>query len=90
MTIAQLTKRVADLEAQLKQVRDELLAVKTVGNKSLTPWNEAAGMFKSDPAWDEINRLGRKYRESLRPKKRKPKNGKKTKKMTGTIHRGAA
>lgn len=67
MTIAQLTKRVVELEAQLKQVRDELHAVRTVGNLSRTPWNEAAGMFKSDPAWDEINRLGRKYRESLRP-----------------------
>lgn len=90
MTIAQLTKRVAELEAQLRQVRDELSAMKTAGNRSITPWNEAAGTFKSDPAWDEINRLGRQYRDSLRPKKRKPRNGKKAKKVTGTIHRGAA
>jgi hypothetical protein len=31
-------------------------------------WERIAGRFENDPAFDEIVRLGREYRESLRPK----------------------
>lgn len=42
-------------------------------------WVEGAGRFKDDPVFDEIVRLGREYRESLRPgaKKRQTKSTKK-------------
>jgi hypothetical protein len=36
-------------------------------------WVDHAGRFANDPVFDEIVRLGREYRESLRPKQRKVK-----------------
>lgn len=75
MTVADLEKRVAELEreiAKLKQGRN--------GAHDDRPWWErTAGKFKDDPEFDEIVRLGREYRESLRPKpKRKRKTAKKS------------
>ncbi len=34
-------------------------------------WEKIAGTFAKDPIYKEAMRLGRKYRESLRPKPRK-------------------
>ena len=75
MTIVELTRRVEELErevARLKQERN--------GSLDDRPWWERiAGSFKDDPEFDEIVRLGREYRESLRPKpKRKRKAAKKS------------
>ena len=38
-------------------------------------WVQITGTFAGDPAHDESMRLGRKHRESLRPKTRKGRNG---------------
>ena len=75
MTVAELEKRVAELErevARLKQERN--------GPHDERPWWESkAGTFKDDPGFEEMVRLGREYRESLRPKpKRKGKVAKKS------------
>lgn len=59
-----LEDRVARLEAEVEKLRraQPVLA-------SETPWWERVhGMFADSPDFDEAVRLGRAYRESLRPK----------------------
>lgn len=70
MTNAELTKRVEALEKALKELQAK---VATVPQPEAPWWETQAGRFKDDPVFDEIVRLGRKYRESLRPKPRKVK-----------------
>lgn len=75
MTIAELTRRVEELEREVARLQQE-----RNGTHDDRPWWEkTAGRFKDDPEFDEIVRLGREYRESLRPKpKRKRKTAKKS------------
>jgi hypothetical protein len=66
MTISALEKRVAALEEELAALRKKLETADTAA-----PWWERiAGTFAHDPIYEEAMKLGRKYRESLRPKKR--------------------
>jgi hypothetical protein len=62
MTIAQLERRVSKLE----RLVDELS--QRSATKPLGGWRKSLGRFANDPVFDEIVRLGREYRESLRPK----------------------
>ena len=68
-----LQHRVAIIEQELAQLKRQ------VGNKDERPWWEQIwGTFANDPSFDEAMRLGREYRESLRPKARaKVKNKRK-------------
>jgi hypothetical protein len=63
MTIAELAKRVEALERKFEAVQP--------GHPQPDPrqswWRTTAGRFADDPDFDEIVRLGREYRESLRP-----------------------
>jgi hypothetical protein len=70
MTLAQLERRVRALETEVL----ELKAAAVIPNKADPKWVLAhAGRFKDDPGFDEIVRLGREYREALRPgRKKKP------------------
>lgn len=74
MTVAELEKRVAALEKAVAELQ---------GNAEPTPenqrhwWRDDAGRFANDPVFDEIVRLGREYRESLHPDRRKKKQPKK-------------
>lgn len=63
MTLAELTKRVAELERQLAAMQRN--AEKAAESKPW--WMTGSGQFADDPVFDEIVRLGREYRESLRP-----------------------
>ena len=65
MTLAQLEKRVERLE---KLLHDQSLPVPPRNAKW---WLDHAGAFANDPGYDQIVRLGRQYRQSLRPKSRK-------------------
>ncbi len=57
-----LEQRVAQLERDVSQLK----AGST--DRSREPWWERiAGRFENDPVFDEIVRLGKEYRESLRP-----------------------
>ena len=72
MTLSELTKRVDELEKQLAEVQ------KKMANSSAAQpwWMTGAGRFKNDPVFDEIVRLGREYRESLHPDRKKKKKKK--------------
>ncbi|MDZ7963837.1 MAG: hypothetical protein RM368_02510 [Nostoc sp. DedSLP03] len=59
----QLEERVANLEAEVA-----LLKNKVESNSSSIPWwEQIAGTFADNSAYDEAMRLGREYRDSLRP-----------------------
>ncbi|HEY3324534.1 MAG TPA: hypothetical protein VGP72_29045 [Planctomycetota bacterium] len=68
MTNAALEKRIAALEAEVAALK-----ARSGGEKQdQRPWWRAvAGIFEDDPAFEEAMRLGREYRESLRPKPRR-------------------
>jgi len=75
MAARQIEARVAALEAQMKELQDKLESVKADPKKLVEPGNlkkhcvdNVAGVFAGDPDFLEAMRLGRKYRESLRPK----------------------
>jgi hypothetical protein len=66
MASIKLDERVAALEkdvARLKGLLDEKKAPQQPG------WRKIVGSFANDPAFDQAMRLGRKWRESFRPKK---------------------
>jgi hypothetical protein len=69
MNTMKLKDRVAALETEVARLKE------IVGNsKAKKPWwKEIVGAFRGDPAFLEAMRLGREYRESLRPKARKPR-----------------
>jgi len=65
MAVAQIEQRVAALEAEVARLKQKLEAV----TKPTNPWwQEIYGTFANDPLYEEAMRLGREYRESLRPK----------------------
>jgi hypothetical protein len=69
MTVLSLKERVSALEAEVARLKARLAAKET----AQPWWQKITGVFANDPAFDEAMRLGREYRESLRPKPRKRK-----------------
>ena len=64
MAARELELRVANLEIEMAQVKQKLGAV----TEPARPWwQEIYGTFANDPLYEEAMRLGREYRESLRP-----------------------
>ena len=62
---SQLEQRVAALEAEVTKLKSQMQALQTT-----QPWWERiAGTFQHDPMYEEAMRFGRKYRQSLRPRK---------------------
>jgi hypothetical protein len=58
-----LGERVAALEAEMERLKRE----REVPTAEKPWWAEIWGTFKDDPVYAEAMRLGREYRESLRP-----------------------
>ena len=65
-----LESRVAILEAKVTQLQTKL---ETAVPDTKPWWEYVVGAFADDPAFEEAMRLGREYRESLRPKPRAKK-----------------
>ena len=65
MAARELEARVAALEVEMAQLKQKL---DTVTKPAKPWWEEIYGTFADDPIYEEAMRLGREYRESLRPK----------------------
>lgn len=62
-----LESRIAALEAKVEQLQRQVV----INTPDTKPWWEhVIGAFADDPDFLEAMRLGREYRESLRPKPR--------------------
>jgi hypothetical protein len=68
MAMPEIELRIEALEVEVSQLKRRL-------DTALQPakpwWQEIYGTFADDPLYEEAMRLGRKYRESLRPKRAK-------------------
>lgn len=65
MSAQELEIRLIALEAEVARLKNK------VEGKEENPipwWEKISGTFADDPIYDEAMRLGKKYRESLRPK----------------------
>jgi hypothetical protein len=59
-----LEQRVTDLETEVRNLQRKFDGLATV-----QPWwEQIVGTFEDDPIYDEAMKLGRHYRQSLRPK----------------------
>jgi hypothetical protein len=75
MSSENIESRVAALEGEVARLRAQL----EKPSAAEKPWWEKIyGSFANDPLYEEAMRLGRQYRESLRPKPKKPKKRQKT------------
>ncbi|MGH8597905.1 MAG: hypothetical protein ACREXT_14705 [Gammaproteobacteria bacterium] len=64
MAAAELELRVTALETEMARVKEQLQK----SAPSQGDWlDEIFGVFDNDPIYEEAMRLGREYRESLRP-----------------------
>jgi hypothetical protein len=63
---SQLEQRVATLEAEVAKLKSQMEGMQT----TQPWWEQIAETFQHDPMYEEAMRLGRQYRQSLRPKKR--------------------
>lgn len=68
MTQQEMEKRLTALEEAVSQLQRQGNGEQIVHSRW---WATAAGRFANDPVFDEIVRLGREHRESLRPGTRK-------------------
>lgn len=66
----QLEERVAYLEAEVERLKNKVETSVT----SKPWWEEIVGAFADNSAYDEAMRLGREYRDSLRPSSLEPIN----------------
>lgn len=65
MALPKIESRIAALEAEVAQLKRRLNAAT---NPPADWLDEITGVFAGDPIHEEAVRLGREYRESLRPK----------------------
>lgn len=70
MAVRKLESRVAALETEVTQLKQKLAtATPSATTEAEIPWwREIYGTFADDPLYEKAMRLGREYRESLRPK----------------------
>ena len=69
MSPQQIEKRLKVIEEELARLKEQ---IKRISDKpAKRGWRATYGSFAGDPLHAEAMRLGRKYRESTRPKSRK-------------------
>ena len=66
MATETLQERVAAVEKELAQLKRQLATDKP--QSKTAPWERIFGSFAESQGFEEAVRLGREYRESLRPK----------------------
>lgn len=66
MSMPTLEERVAALESEISHLKKE--STPEISQDIRPWWERIRGRFESDPDYDEAMRLGREYRESLRPR----------------------
>lgn len=70
--LALLESRLATLEAEVAQLKQQQASAVEKNGLPGDDWiDKIYGSFANDPDYDKAMELGRKYRESLRPKSRK-------------------
>lgn len=69
---AKLETRVTTLERELASLKEQ------VASQKLPWWKANPGQFANDPIYDEAMKLGRAYRESLRPAAKRKQTTKST------------
>jgi hypothetical protein len=82
MAVPGIEHRVAALESEVARLKEQL--AKAVPAQE--DWLDAfSGVFDNDPVYEEAMRLGREYRESLRPtpRSKQPKQAQSTKATKG-------
>ena len=64
-----MTEELQTLKRRVDQLENDMSLLKSRASQPGQPpwWERIAGRFENDAAYDEIVRLGREYRESLRP-----------------------
>lgn len=72
MATGTLEERIAAVEQELAQLKQQLQA--ETPPVPLPWWEKIAGTFANSEHYDEAMRLGREYRESLRPKDDEDRN----------------
>lgn len=65
MTLAQVERKLTQLEREIQQLKRERNGSSIHDGKW---WIDHSGAFKDDPGYSEMVRLGRHYRQSLKPK----------------------
>jgi hypothetical protein len=60
------SRRIDELEAQVSRLSQQVNTQPSAGETAW--WKKIVGVYKNDPEFEEAMRLGREYRESLRPK----------------------
>ncbi len=81
MANSNLALRMSEIEAKLEQLAQK---VESRDKETLSWWEQRWGVFDNSPDYEKAMALGRKYRESLRPKP--TKNG--AKKKTAKAKKG--
>ena len=69
MSTAQIERRLQTLEEEVARLKAELQS--RGGTSNGHGWEHLVGTFAGDPLYVEAMRLGREYRQSLRPKARR-------------------
>jgi len=72
--------RIASLENEVKELKDLLKNGQGTSTGKKDWLDDIWGSFANDPDYDKAMELGRKYRESLRPKPVRKRSGKSRKK----------
>ncbi len=67
--------RLTVFNQRLQRLEEEVRQLRTIVESHPQPkgWQAFVGTHEGDPVFDEIVRLGRKYRESFRPRRTKKK-----------------
>ncbi len=90
--LALLEARIVSLETEMEQLKDLLKNGQSANTKKRDWLDDIWGSFANNPDYDKAMELGRKYRESLRPKparKRSAKSRRKSavKRRSASAHR---